>query len=212
MKKILLALAMLVPAMALAQETPSWIRRNAISPDGKTVAFSYKGDLYTVPATGGTARQITSNAAYESDPVWTRDGRQIVFTSWREESKDIYVTSKDGGAPRRLTTLPGNETLLTVDKDGNVWFTWYDTDLMTAGFDGFPGTQQLYRTNLEGTTRATRTPSASTTPRRSPVTSGSTSLQRQEKSAQKGLSPSFPPLRAKTAIRFLRPTVTLSIS
>ncbi|MBR1570337.1 MAG: PD40 domain-containing protein [Bacteroidales bacterium] len=150
MKKILLALAMLVPAMALAQETPSWIRRNAISPDGKTVAFSYKGDLYTVPATGGTARQITSNAAYESDPVWTRDGRQIVFTSWREESKDIYVTSKDGGAPRRLTTLPGNETLLTVDKDGNVWFTWYDTDLMTAGFDGFPGTQQLYRTNLEG--------------------------------------------------------------
>ncbi len=150
MKKILLALAMLVPALATAQETPSWIRRNAISPDGKTVAFSYKGDLYTVPATGGTARQITSNAAYESDPVWTRDGKQIVFTSWREESRDIYVTSKDGGTPKRLTTLPGNETLLTVDKDDNIWFTWYDTNLMSASFDGFPGTQQLYRTNLEG--------------------------------------------------------------
>ena len=47
-----------------AQETPSWIRRNAISPDGQTLAFSYKGDIWTVPVTGGEARQLTSNKAY----------------------------------------------------------------------------------------------------------------------------------------------------
>ena len=149
MKRLLLAL-ILLPCLATAQETPSWIRKNAISPDGKTVAFSYKGDIYTVSANGGEARQITSNAAYESDPVWTRDSRQIVFTSTREESKDIYVTSREGGVPRRLTTLPGNETLLTVDKDGTVWFTWYDTNMLSPGFDGYPGSQQLYKTNLEG--------------------------------------------------------------
>ena len=149
MKRLLFAL-ILLPCLAAAQETPSWIRKNAISPDGKTVAFSYKGDIYTVSANGGEARQITSNAAYESDPVWTRDSRQIVFTSTREESKDIYVTSREGGVPRRLTTLPGNETLLTVDKDGTVWFTWYDTNMLSPGFDGFPGSQQLYKTNLEG--------------------------------------------------------------
>ena len=150
MKRILILALALLPWMASAQETPSWIRKNAISPDGKTLVFSYKGDLYTVPSTGGTARQITSNAAYDSDPVWTRDGKQIVFTSWREESKDIFVTSKEGGVPTRLTTFPGNETLLAVDAAGNVWFSWYSADLMSPGFDGFPGTQQLYRTNLEG--------------------------------------------------------------
>ncbi len=152
MKRLLLlaALPALLPLLASAQETPSWIRKNAISPDGKTVVFSYKGDLYTVPSSGGTARQLTSNAAYESDPLWTPDGKQIVFTSWREESRDIYVTSREGGVPRRLTTLPGNETLLAVDAEGNVWFSWYDANLQSTGFDGFPGFQQLYKTNLEG--------------------------------------------------------------
>ena len=149
MKRLFLAL-LLIPCLATAQENPSWIRKNAISPDGKTIAFSYKGDLYTVPVTGGEARQITSNAAFDSDPVWTRDSKQIVFTSTREESRDIYVTSKEGGVPKRLTTLPGNETLLAVDKDGTVWFGWYDTNMMSTGYDGYPGDQQVYKTNLEG--------------------------------------------------------------
>ena len=149
-RPLLFVLAAALCLAAAAQETPSWIRKNAISPDGKTIVFSYKGDLYTVPSTGGTARQITANAAYDSDPIWTPDGQKILFTSWREESRDIYVTSRDGGVPARLTTLPGNETLLAADARGNVWFSWYDTNLQSPGFDGFPGAQQLYRTNLEG--------------------------------------------------------------
>ena len=51
-------------ALASAQENPTWIRRNAISPDGSTIAFSYKGDIYTVPVRGGQAHQVTTNAAY----------------------------------------------------------------------------------------------------------------------------------------------------
>ena len=151
-QKILSALLLLALAVTglSAQETPSWIRKNAISPDGKTLAFSYKGDIYTVPVTGGEARQLTSHRAYESDPVWSRDGKQIVFTSWREDSKDIYVTAVGGGVPRRLTDLPGNEVPLAVDEDGTVYFTWYNADMATAGFDGYPGTPQLYRTDLQG--------------------------------------------------------------
>ena len=146
------ALLVLVSGTLSAQETPSWIRKNAISPDGKTVAFSYKGDIYTVAATGGEARQLTSHRAYESDPVWTSDGQQIVFTSWREESKDIYVVPKAGGTPKRVTTLPGNETPLAVLPDGTVLFTWYNADMMSPSFDGFPGEPQLYRTDLKGGT------------------------------------------------------------
>ena len=135
---------------AQAQETPTWIRKNAISPDGKTLAFSYKGDIFTVPTAGGKARQITSNRAYESDPLWTADGKQIVFTSWREGSKDLYINSIEGGVPTRLTTLPGNETPLAVTTDGTIYFTWQDSNLLSPGFDGFPGDPALYKTNLEG--------------------------------------------------------------
>ena len=85
------------------------MRYSAISPDGTTIAFSYKGDIYTVPSNGGTARQITSNADYDSYPVWSPDGSKIAFSSAREGSLDVYVINKNGGSPIRLTTDSGNE-------------------------------------------------------------------------------------------------------
>ena len=54
-----------------AQENPLWMRYPAISPDGKTIAFCYKGDIYKVPAKGGTAIQLTTQESYESTPVWS---------------------------------------------------------------------------------------------------------------------------------------------
>ena len=150
LKYILLVAAALLVSLTLTAETPSWIRKNAISPDGKTLAFSYKGDIYTVPVTGGEARQLTSNPAYESDPVWTRDSHQIVFTSTREDSKDLYVTSVEGGVPHRLTTLPGNELPLAVTADGRVWFSWYDNTVSSDRFSDFPGDRQVWTTDLQG--------------------------------------------------------------
>ena len=38
-----------------AAEQALWLRHPAISPDGATIAFSYHGDVWKVPATGGTA-------------------------------------------------------------------------------------------------------------------------------------------------------------
>ena len=110
MKKLFLALALAgLSVFAQAQNNPLWMRYSAISPDGTTIAFSYKGDIYTVPTAGGAARQITSNAEYDSYPVWSPDSRQIAFSSSREGSLDVYVIDKFGGAPTRLTTGSGNE-------------------------------------------------------------------------------------------------------
>lgn len=73
MKKILLAIiAPLAAVSTMAQTDPLWMRFPAISPDGKTVAYSYKGDIWTVPANGGQARQITTNQAYDAYPVQPR--------------------------------------------------------------------------------------------------------------------------------------------
>ena len=97
-RRVLTALAFTVLAYAtiLAQETPRWLRQSALSPDGKTVAFCYQGDIFTVSANGGEARQITSSSYYESDPVWSTDGKQLIFSSFREGSKDVWAARADG--------------------------------------------------------------------------------------------------------------------
>ena len=83
MKKTLLSVLAIAAyaIMAAAQDAPLWLRKNSISPDGEQIAFTYKGNIYVVDADGGQARQITTNPAYDTDPMWTPDGKQIVFAS-----------------------------------------------------------------------------------------------------------------------------------
>lgn len=60
-KSFLIALTWVTTLSLSAQEHPLWMRFCAISPDGQQIAFSYKGDIYTVATTGGEARQLTTN-------------------------------------------------------------------------------------------------------------------------------------------------------
>ena len=71
--------------------TPLWLRSSAISPDGQTIVFAYKGDLFTVSSKGGQARQLTSNAAWDGTPVWSPSGKRIAFASERLGSLDIFI-------------------------------------------------------------------------------------------------------------------------
>jgi len=76
---------------------------------GDTVAFSHGGDLWTVPASGGTARRLTSGAGLELFPRFSPDGKWIAFTGQYDGSSDVYVIPSAGGAPRRLTWYPSRE-------------------------------------------------------------------------------------------------------
>ncbi len=150
MKKTLLALSavLMLTGSAAAQDSPLWLRRNDISPDGKQIVFNYKGNIYVVDAEGGKAEQLTSNPAYDSTPMWTRDGKNIVFSSYREKGKDIYMVSAEGGVPKRLTTHAGNETPMAVLEDGTILFT--ANIQQDAAYGDFPGNGQLYRIGPEG--------------------------------------------------------------
>src|SRR5947199_8017564 len=88
---------------AEAQEPIRFARTPDISPDGKLIAFSYLGDIYTVEAIGGVARAITSHPAHDVNPVFSPDGRFLAFSSNRHGSYDVFVSSVRGGKPRRLT-------------------------------------------------------------------------------------------------------------
>lgn len=123
MNKFFLSLLLSAAPFALhAQDNPLWLRHSAISPDGKSVAFAYHGDIFTVSADGGEARQLTSNVAFDSYPVWSPDGRSIAFASDREGSTDVWVVNAGGGVPRRLTTNSGNEYPLRFLNDSTVLF------------------------------------------------------------------------------------------
>jgi Tol biopolymer transport system component/C-terminal processing protease CtpA/Prc len=151
MKKPLLAVAaLLLSAQMAAEDSPLWMRYPAISPDGSTIAFTYKGDIYTVPAAGGRAQQITTNAAYDTHPVWSPDGTRIAFASDRMGSLDIYEVSRDGGTPRRLTTHSGAETPVTYLDDKHVLFS--ATVMPTTEDVQQPSRQfpQVYEVSTEG--------------------------------------------------------------
>lgn len=133
-------------ASSFADNAPKWLRDAAISPDGTTVAFTYKGDIFTVPVKGGTATQITSNQAYDGVPVWSKDGKSIVFLSTREGSDDIFITSAKGGTPRRLTTNSGNEKPLTFLNDSILLFSASNLPGRTSA--RAPFSTQVYQLNV----------------------------------------------------------------
>lgn len=105
MKKLLFTCAAWLMATATyAQDNALWLRYPAISPDGKTIAFGYKGDIYRVDVNGGVAVPVTIHEAQDMMPVWSHDGKYIAFASDRYGNFDVFVMPAEGGAPVRLTT------------------------------------------------------------------------------------------------------------
>ena len=104
MKKLFtVALVLNLGYFSLAQGPPLWMRYPAISPDGKQIVFSYKGDLYKVNHSGGTAVPLTLHEGHDFMPVWSHDGSMIAFASDRYGNFDVFVMPSEGGTAKRIT-------------------------------------------------------------------------------------------------------------
>lgn len=104
MRKVLLCLLLVGAAISgITQSNAAWLRYPAISPDGKTIAFGYKGDIYRVDVSGGVAVPLTIHEAQDMMPVWSHDGKYIAFASDRYGNFDVYVMPATGGTPIRIT-------------------------------------------------------------------------------------------------------------
>ena len=129
----------------------SWLRYPSISPDGKTVVFSYKGNLYTVSSEGGEAKQLTTHQAYDYAPVWSPDGKTIAFASDRFGNFDIYTVPVKGGVPTRVTTNSAKETPWTFTPDGKkILFSARIQDPASSVLFPKSSMTELYAVSVEG--------------------------------------------------------------
>jgi Tol biopolymer transport system component/C-terminal processing protease CtpA/Prc len=124
---LLASAAMTVAGVAAAQTAPQVAPQTAsrpslyepaLSPDGREIAFVSGGDIWTVPAAGGTAQLLVSNPATEGRPTWSPDGKALAFTSTREGQANIYVLDFATGQVRRLTWSDAPEQLDGWSADG----------------------------------------------------------------------------------------------
>ena len=102
-------------------QTP-FLRNPAVSPDGKTLAFVFQGDIWTVPLAGGTARRLTIHEGYDTSPVWSPDGKQIAFSSDRFGNNDIFVMDANGSMPKRITYYSGSDYVYSWSKSYGLLF------------------------------------------------------------------------------------------
>ncbi|MDO5524131.1 MAG: PDZ domain-containing protein, partial [Bacteroidia bacterium] len=102
MKKLLTILTLsLILFSVSATDNARMLRYPDIN--GNLVAFVYAGDIWSVSATGGTAKRLTSHAGLELFPKISPDGRWIAFSAEYSGSRQIWVMPAEGGTARQLT-------------------------------------------------------------------------------------------------------------
>ena len=122
--------------------------------NGKEIVFSYAGDLYKVPATGGEAQRLTSHVGYEMFPRFSPDGKTIAFTGQYDGNTEVYTIPSDGGEPLRITYTATNGRDDLGDRMGpnNIVMNWTPDgsrivyrNRISSGFSG-----KLYTVDKEG--------------------------------------------------------------
>lgn len=111
-------LAAITPAYAQPSgEIPRWLRYASISPDGETISFTHRGQIFVVPAEGGLAVPISTQTAYSHHPVWSADSERLAFASDISGDDDVYVTDFSGSL-RRMTFSSEQEMPTGFTPDG----------------------------------------------------------------------------------------------
>lgn len=102
MKKLLLWLVAIALTITMVQGQEARLMRFP-AVNNNQVVFSYAGDLYSVPLSGGIARKLTTHVGYEMFPHFSPDGKTIAFTGQYDGNTEVFSIPAEGGTPKRLT-------------------------------------------------------------------------------------------------------------
>ncbi|MGB3724966.1 MAG: S41 family peptidase [Glaciecola sp.] len=157
-KAAFLAAVISVPLLApfnqaQAKSDANWYRQTAISPNGETILFAAKGDIYSVSVNGGDATPVVSDKGWDGYPVWSNDGKSIAFASDRNGSLDVYVMPLDNPVPTRLTYHSANDYPTDFTNNNNT-VIFSSGRVPSSQSSGFPTTaiNQLYAISIDGGT------------------------------------------------------------
>jgi len=124
MKKLIITLAAVVFSNLNVQSQDSpLINAPSISPDGTTIAFNYQGDIWTTNTQGSSLKRLTIHEAYDTKPVWSKDGKTIAFQSDRYGNSDIFTIPFTGGKPKRLTYHSTNDQITDFTANNDIIFS-----------------------------------------------------------------------------------------
>jgi Tol biopolymer transport system component len=103
--------------------------RPVISPDGKKIAFAAVGDIYVMPI-GGKPENITHDKYLDTDPAWSPDGNELVYSSDRAGNLlQLWIHDFQTGQDRQLTKLTSQPMGATWSPDGKQ-IAFFDVDGM----------------------------------------------------------------------------------
>ena len=117
-------------SVAMDMTEGSWISLD-VSPDGSLIVFDYLGDIFTIPAEGGDATQITSGMAFDAQPRYSPDGGRIVYSSDYDGGQNIWIMNADGANPKQLSRGASNRA------ESPEWMP--DGEYVVASVGGFRG-------------------------------------------------------------------------
>src|SRR5262249_49600631 len=120
----LIAALLVLAGRAPAAEEARLLRSPAVHDD--TVVFTYAGNLFSVPASGGTARRLTNHDGFEMFARFSPDGKQLAFTGQYDGNTEVYLMPAEGGSPKRLTFTATLARDVVADRMGpnNIVMGW----------------------------------------------------------------------------------------
>lgn len=126
-RKLTILLGILIIGLTLSALEPHFMKTPAVSPDGEKVCFEYMSHLWVVDYNGGEAKRLTSGEGRNWKPLFSPDGKTIIFRSNRDHYTTIYQIPSEGGTAKLIST-EGLEPLDWFPNGKSLLVRGYQTD------------------------------------------------------------------------------------
>jgi len=120
--RTLTVLLLVIFSTSFATDNNPFARYPSVNSNGTQISFSFQGDIWTMPISGGRALRLTVHQAFDGTPKWSPDDKTIAFSSNRFGNDDIYTIPSQGGRPNRLTYFSASDDLNGWTPNGYLLF------------------------------------------------------------------------------------------